>query len=107
MGNRKYDEDLDVLVNMSKVKMTMNSHKGSIETCGTGELIDMLMKEVEELRAAVASGDVLNTIEESADVLNFLVAINHKAIEDYRTRKKEPKIYIDSVNGLAGGNYEV
>lgn len=83
----KYRDTFDTLVNMAKVKMSMNSHKGNIEDCDPDSIIIMMKKEVDELTQAINDGDILGTIEEAADVMNFLVALVHQRITAYRSRK--------------------
>ena len=86
----KYDETIEVISNMAKVKMTMNSHKGSIEDCTPLTILLMLREEVDELQSAIgAEEDLMHVIEEAADVMNFLVAVTHQQIEKYRTRKDD------------------
>lgn len=88
----KYNETMDVISSMAKVKMTMNSHKGNIEDCSPELIMNMLYGEVEELSDAIdKDGDILHIIEESADVMNFLIAVTHQQIEKYRKRKDKPK----------------
>ena len=83
----KYDETIEVISNMAKVKMTMNAHKGNIEDLEAKSIINMMKGEVEELESAVSQEDLMHVIEEAADVMNFLVALTHQQIEKYRTRK--------------------
>ena len=83
----KYEETIEILNNMAKVKMAMNSHKGSIES---GESMDILQKtfnELKELEEAMNEKDLMHIIEEAADVHNFLIAVVHQQIERYRSRK--------------------
>ena len=83
----KYDETYDVLVNMAKAKMVMNSHKGDIEDMDTDMLIELAKGELDELKEAIDNGSIINTIEEAADVANFVVAAVHRAMMIYRGRK--------------------
>lgn len=83
----KYNETISILADMSKVKMTMNAHKGNIEELKTVEIIEMMEDEVKELIDAIANKGLMETIEEAADVMNFLVALTHQQIEKYRDRK--------------------
>jgi len=90
----KYRDTLSVISNMAKVKLAMNAHKGNIEDCTNEQLIDMLKSEVAELDEAISdvqfddkSEKMMHVIEEAADIMNFLLAIVHKRIETYRSRK--------------------
>lgn len=80
----KYSDAHQVIENMARVKLAMNSHKGSIEDCSTDEIISMLRGEVDELEEAK---ELIHVIEEAADVYNFVLARVHKAITEYRGRK--------------------
>lgn len=80
----KYGDTIAVIENMARVKLAMNSHKGAIEDMSEEEILNCLDGELTELKNSV---DMLNTIEEAADMYNFLMALVHKKIEEYRTRK--------------------
>ena len=84
----KYDETLAVINKMAMVKMHMNAHKGAIEDCLPQDIIIMMKKEVKELENAILDEDLMHVIEEAADVMNFIVAITHQQITQYRERKK-------------------
>lgn len=83
----KYTETKEILSNMAAVKMDMNSHKGNIEDVQVDRLVKMLSGEVDELKEAIDSNDLMKVIEEAADVMNFLVATTHQQILKYRNRK--------------------
>lgn len=86
--DNKYDETIEVISNMAKVKMTMNAHKGNIEDRPAGQILAFMRSEVDELQNEIgAEEDLMHIIEEAADVMNFLVALTHQQIEKYRTRK--------------------
>jgi hypothetical protein len=80
----KYDDTMAVIEDMARVKRTMNSHKGNIEDMSEQEILDCLAGEFTELKEATG---MLNTIEEAADMYNFLMALVHKKITTYRERK--------------------
>lgn len=80
----KYADTRSVIENMAKVKMAMNSHKGDIEDSSVSEIRDMLSDEITELFEAE---EIIHVIEEAADVQNFLLALVHKKIKEYRNRK--------------------
>lgn len=80
----KYDDTIAVIEDMARVKRSMNSHKGNIEDMTEGQILDCLAGEFTELKEAKG---MLNTIEEAADMYNFIMALTHKKIEEYRTRK--------------------
>lgn len=84
----KYIDTFDTLNHMAKVKMAMNQHKGSIEDCPPETILKMLKGEVEELEHAVLHKGTLDVLEESADVMNFLLALVHQQIGEYRRRKE-------------------
>jgi len=79
-----YADTHKVIENMANVKLAMNSHKGNIEDMDDAEIMMLLRGEVQELDEAK---DLLHVIEEAADCYNFLLALVHKKITAYRTRK--------------------
>lgn len=85
----EYDDTLEVINQMAMVKMAMNRHKGKIEDLDPLAIIALLREEVNELEEAVdgINRPTIETIEEAADVMNFLVALVHQQIEAYRNRK--------------------
>lgn len=83
----KYEETKRILNDMASVKMAMNSHKGDIEELNSSRLIEHMRSEVAELTEAVESGDLMEILQEAADVQNFLLAIVHKQVQQYRGRK--------------------
>ena len=83
-----YSEVQQIVSDMAKVKMAMNSHKGKIEKSSSRSLIGLLKQEVEELEQTLLSEeDLMHVIEEAADVQNFLLAIVHQQVIKYRSRK--------------------
>ena len=86
-SQNKYDDAYDATLHMAKVKMVMNSHKGNIEDNDPKVMIALAKQELDELEAAIESGNYLNIIEEVADVLNFSIAASHNALQKYRGRK--------------------
>ena len=82
-----YDEAYDIIVNMAKAKMTMNSHKGRIENIPSDRIAELCIEEVRELQQAIKDGDVIKIIEEAGDVLNFAVAAVQQALIKYRSRQ--------------------
>lgn len=82
-----YSETHRIMNDMADVKMGMNAHKGAIEMIPQDEIIDMLREEIRELQQALDGGNMMHIIEESADCLNFLVALTHQQIQKYRSRK--------------------
>ena len=106
----RYDEALEIVVAMSKVKMTLNSHKGRIERCTGAQIRDMGKAEFDELYFAMLNDEHIKTIEEAADVLNFAVAAVQQAIHSYRhrkethhERKESYKTAQRTAEGLVGG----
>lgn len=85
--DEKYDEIHRIIANQAGVKMRMNSHKGNIEDCDPEHLLDKMEEELDELRQAIKKGDMMNILEESGDVFNFLVALVHQQVTLYRMRK--------------------
>lgn len=81
----KYDDTVAVIENMARVKLAMNSHKGKIEDMDEESIIRCLRQEIDELEA---SDSLINSIEEASDVYNFLMALVHKKITQYRGRKQ-------------------
>lgn len=80
-----YSDTKLVIENMAAAKLTMNSHKGNIEDLSKEQIMKLLNQEVKELDDAEG---MLHTIEEAADVYNFLMALVHKQILEYRGRKQ-------------------
>ena len=78
-----YDDTTKVIQDMAAVKRTMNSHKGRIEDIDKKHLLKLLSQEIDELREA---DTMINTIEEAADAYNFILAIVHREINEYRSR---------------------
>lgn len=82
-----YKDAREAINSMADVKMTMNRHKGKIEDVYSGDLVKMMNDEINELVAAMDSNNLMHVIEEAADVQNFLIAIVHQKIAEYRRRK--------------------
>lgn len=89
MLKNKYEETVEILNNMAKVKMAMNSHKGDIEVVEPIEILRQTFEELKELEQAMSEKDLMHIIEEAADVQNFLIAVVHQQIQRYRSRKDE------------------
>lgn len=83
----KYTEATEVINKMAEVKMTMNAHKGSIENMDSTVLIQLMRQEVEELESAVDNDNMLNIIEEAADIQSFLLGLIQQQMNKYRSRK--------------------
>lgn len=83
----KYTETKELMNHMSHVKMMMNQHKGDIEDCNVQLLLSKISEEIDELNTAIAEENYLSIIEEASDIQNYLVAIVHQQIRDYRNRK--------------------
>lgn len=83
----RYAETKQILNDMASVKMAMNSHKGRIEDQYVGDIVKMLNDEISELVDALDKGDLMDVLQEAADVQNFLLAITHQQINKYRNRK--------------------
>ena len=82
-----YEETINILNNMAKVKMAMNSHKGSIESGKSLVILQQTFDELKELEEAMKEENLMHIIEEAADVQNFLIAVVHQQIERYGSRK--------------------
>ena len=80
-----YSDTKVIIENMAGAKLVMNSHKGNIEDLSEEQIIRLLKCEVGELEEA---SDLMHIIEEAADVYNFLMAIVHKKVLEYRGRKQ-------------------
>lgn len=86
-----YDSTYEAIVHMAKAKMIMNSHKGDIESLNPATLVELAKSELAEVEMAMINGqDQVHVIEECADLMNYLVAMSHVAIENYRNRKNKP-----------------
>ena len=89
MKSNKYEETVEILNNMAKVKMAMNAHKGDIEVVDPMVILQRTFDELKELEEAMNEKDLMHIIEEAADVQNFLIAVVHQQIQRYRGRKNE------------------
>lgn len=83
----KYTEATEVINRMAELKMTMNAHKGNIEDIPSDNLMKMLKYELDELDTALADENMINIIEEAADIQNFLIGLVQQQIDRYRSRK--------------------
>lgn len=83
----KYAEAEAIIRDMARVKMTLNSHKGRIEDVDPRILIGRLKDEVEELEEAIKSKNIIDVLEEAADVQNYVLAVVQKQLDKYRSRK--------------------
>lgn len=77
----------EAINSMARCKMAMNSHKGDIVDMDPLKIIESMRAEVKELEEAIIDGQLINIIEEAADVQNFLLAAVSQAIVNYRSRK--------------------
>lgn len=77
----------EAINSMARCKMAMNSHKGDITDIDPVKMIELMRAEVKELEEAVVDGELIQIIEEAADVQNFLLAAVANAIIKYRGRK--------------------
>lgn len=84
-----YDKTWQIVEAMARTKLLMNDHKGRIESVPAGKLLTLAIKEINELRDAIARNNYMDVIEEAADTLNFITAAAHQVIHEYRTRKNE------------------
>ena len=83
----KYDDTYKAIVHMAKAKMILNQHKGNIEEIPPEKLIELARSEMAEIEEAVKNGqNQVHVIEECSDLMNYLVAMSHVAIEKYRNR---------------------
>jgi len=83
----KYDEALEIVCHASRMKMTLNSHKGAIEGIPPEVAIKLLKKELTELEDALKDNNHEEVIIEAGDVLNFLTSLVYNSIDGYRKRK--------------------
>ena len=86
----QYDDAFEAIKLVAKAKMVMNYHKGDIADIDRNRIIGMMKDEMEELESAISQKHLMNIIEEAADVYNFLVALVHQKIQEYRGRKQLP-----------------
>jgi NTP pyrophosphatase (non-canonical NTP hydrolase) len=85
----KYTETKQILNDMASIKMAMNSHKGNIEDIHPSTIIKLMGEEVAELSEAIAEQELMQILQEAADVQNFLLALVHQQIHLYRNRKDD------------------
>ena len=78
----RYAETKQIINDMASVKMAMNSHKGNIEGVVPSRIIKLMEGEVDELKEAIDSKNLMHILEEIADVQNFLIALAHRSITD-------------------------
>lgn len=83
----KYDEIMDMIMNSARFKMTLNSHKGSIELLDVSRLIELARKELDEMQEAWDKNDFEKVFVEAGDTMNFIIGICHQANARYRARK--------------------
>jgi hypothetical protein len=62
-------------------KLAKNAHKGRWEDMSLQEEYDNLVKEVEELRQAMADQNTVEILLEAADVANFALIIASKEMD--------------------------
>lgn len=60
-------------------KLHLNDHKGGWEHDTAESLLEYLKAEVEELEEAIRSGNLVNVMDEAADVGNFAMMIHSNA----------------------------
>lgn len=82
------DEGIDVLVKAMRFKLAVNAHKGDIGELPPAKAIELLMKEVEELREAVSRGNRVDMMLEAADVCNFALAAVMNALAAERNKQR-------------------
>lgn len=78
-----FDETRSIVSSMCDVKLKMNSYKGDIKKVDRDVLLTALRDEVEEL---VNADSMLNTIEEAADCINYIMTIVYQVVEEYKER---------------------
>lgn len=83
----KYDEVMDMIMNSARFKMTLNSHKGSIETLDVPQLVKLAKEELDEMMKAWVADDNEKVFVEAGDTMNFIIGVCHKANARYRARK--------------------
>ena len=88
---RDYDKTWEIVESMARTKLLMNDYKGRIEEVPPGKLLTLATKEIDELRVAVANNRYMDVIEETADVLNFVMAAAHQVIHVYRNKDEHTR----------------
>jgi len=82
-----YEDTQEVVLAMARAKRAMNRHKGKIEDIDDHMLIALAKDELAELREAIDGDNLMHVIEEAADLFNFIMAVSHKKVIQYRGRK--------------------
>jgi hypothetical protein len=92
----KYDIARNILNHNCSAKWLMNSHKdGDDAFAGTElDILELVINELEELKDAVINDETVKILEESADVVNFIIILIMKRVEKYQNRKQ----IIDDIN---------
>lgn len=79
-----YATEIQRFIDAMIYKLARNAHKGKWESLSFREAVDLLEKEVEELKEAIQGGNMVEVLLESADVGNFALIVSSMAIEKRR-----------------------
>lgn len=77
----QYAPEIARFVEAMVYKLKVHSGKGKWDNYGTPAALDLLEGEVSELREAVAEGNMVEILLESADVANYALIIASKGLE--------------------------
>lgn len=76
-----YEDDIRRFVDAMRYKLKRNAHKGRWEDIDLQDALNLLYKEVEELRVAILHGNMIEILLEAADIANFAMIVSAIAIE--------------------------
>ena len=76
---KMFDEAFETLINMMKVKLAANKHKGTVYKIDW--LYNQLLVECQELKESLLDKNRYNSISECADIGNFAMMIIYCLLE--------------------------
>lgn len=77
----------DAIIAAADMKLSLNRHKGDINTIDPEIAIELAKTELNEALEAIKSDDYEKFLIELGDAFNFIRAAGHSAIQSYRRRK--------------------
>lgn len=86
----QYEHDIRRFVDAMVYKLNVHSKKGRWSDLDITKAISLMKGEVAELEEAVAGGNLIETLLESADVANFAMIIAAIAIERGSENEEHP-----------------
>ena len=78
----RYDRELKLFTDAMKYKLMANAKKGRWEEVDLPQAFELLRKEIDELEEAIARGNSIEILLESADIGNFALIISDVAMKE-------------------------